>query len=123
MRHTISMRYIRVPILNSEYWVDIYWNCNEKKALEIARENFEDENINRNDLRDLRGWSMCRPKYCPMIWLNLPAGDKHFFSTLAHEACHAVDDIWTAVGEGQSHEVYAHSVGAIVFAVESKVRK
>jgi hypothetical protein len=41
------------------------------------------------------------------------------YSTLAHESVHAINYIFSAIGEESRDEVYAHSIAAIVRAVEN----
>jgi hypothetical protein len=43
--------------------------------------------------------------------------------TLAHEAVHAIDYIFTAMGQNDYGEVFAHSVGAVVREVLNTVKK
>ena len=58
-------------------------------------------------------------KTMPIIWLEPKRKDKNFMSVLAHEACHAMDDIIETTGiEDESGEFRAYGVGAIVRAFE-----
>jgi len=116
--------HLRIPILNDDYFVDVCWG-DKKKILKYLRYKFDDPDIPSWELSDdtSRGKTFARKGYNPAIWIALKDNDHHFFATLAHEACHAIDAIWEHIGEKVKDEVFAHSVGAIVATVELKIKK
>ena len=77
-----------------------------------------EQEINPGILQGVRGRTFWRSNYHPFIYLDISPQDKHFFSTLAHEATHAIDYIYEYVGEKPGGEVYAICIEAIVHAVE-----
>ena len=83
----------RVNILNNEYWVTVYIGKDVKKLKKILVKHFEDDYIEMNQAR---GRCFTRYGYLPYIWVNTKEckTNKLFFSTLAHEAVHAVDEIF-----------------------------
>jgi hypothetical protein len=116
--------HIKIPILNSEYWVVVIWG-DPKKMWKFARKKYKDITIPPDwfEPEHSRGHVMSRKDYCPMIVMHIGPDDKHFWATLAHEAVHAIDVIWSMIEEHHHrHEVFAHSVGAVVAAVEAKLR-
>ncbi len=117
-----DFHHIRVRILNEDYFVDVCWG-DPVEACAFARAKFEDREIKLDVFEDKRGLTVYRKHYNPMIFVSTEycskrCSEKHFFATLAHEAVHAVCDIWGKVEENTTGEVFAHSVGAVVAAVE-----
>lgn len=121
MKKKSKPKSVVVSILNDEYVVHVHW-CNASQILRIARRHFEDEEITKSWFEGVRGKTMKKKSYNSLIWIDLPITDKHFLSTVAHEAVHAVNFIWEDIGEEIKDEAYAHSVAAIVHAVEKKMR-
>jgi len=107
---------IGVPVLNSEYTV--YVMLGDKKwACKSLKKWIEDDTIVIESFERIRGRCVTREGYLPHIYIALKPTDPHFWSTVSHEAVHAINFIWKVIGETSKDEVYAHSVGAIVFAV------
>ena len=106
------MKKIRIPILNDEYAVYMITG-KEKDVEKFIHHHFEDKTIFIG-LEGNRGKTFYRPGYMPVIWMdNLKPFE--FAGTLSHEAVHAVDFIFTSIGEPETRgELFAHSVGAIV---------
>lgn len=115
--------HIKVPILNDEYWATVCWGECDADAWKFLKDN-TDDSANPCDI-DGRGamWAHEGWKYQPVIYISLPISDTRFFSTLAHEACHCINVLWEKLGERSKEELFAYSVGAIVYAVEKEVRK
>ena len=114
--------HIKVPILNDEYFVVVCWG-----SIKVAKKFIIANTEPTVDLRRLpksRGmcWSIFPFDYMPLIYINLPVTSKYFFSSLSHEAVHAINAIWKGIEEPSKEEVYAYSVAAIVYAVEKKVK-
>lgn len=117
-----TFQHIKIPILNSEYYVLLGWG-NEKQAIpwlkKVIGPTFKEE-----DLEGPRGhcWSSGLYYCVPVLYISLPTKDKHFLSTVAHEAVHALNLIWEYIAEDSKNEVYAHSIGYIVHEVEKRIR-
>ena len=115
---------IEVLILNHEYKAFVIYG-NKKKALEYINEYFE-ENYSMDAVQGFRGRCFMQDGCHPVIFLDIDRLEadykKHIFATLAHEAVHAVDNIFRTIGEEHSNEVFAHSVGAIVGEFERNYR-
>jgi len=112
------MKKITVPILNNEYGVHVIWGDPQKMISFVNRTFGEDYSL--ADIERMRGRCFHRYGVYPVILIN---NKDHFWATLAHESIHAVGYIWYDIGEKAKDEVFAHSVGAIVFAVEKYVKR
>jgi len=118
-----KFNHIRVPILNDEYWVDVVWGGKPEDWWKFSRKKFKDVTIPLSWFDDKRGQVLRRKDFNPLIVMQISQDDKHFWATLAHEAVHAIDEIWEMISENaKRHEVFAHSVGAVVAAVEKKIK-
>lgn len=109
-----KLKVIKVPILNRDYCVYILQGKKEK-ALKWLVSYYGDADLSIDDFENYRGRTFYKKGCYPVIYLITT---KHKYSTLAHEAVHAIDYIWKYIGENNKDEVYAHSVGAVVFAIE-----
>jgi hypothetical protein len=105
---------IRIPILNDEYVVYIILGDQDKK-IKWLKKHFEDEAIDSQDWQSHRARTHCKEGYMPVIDIQ---DKKYFYSEIAHEAVHAVDDIFTYIEDDNRGELFAHSVGAIIRAAE-----
>lgn len=110
---------IVVPILNDEYCVvvvigDIKQLKKELKKCNYPEENQTDEFIsNASYIRE--GFTVSNPRCHPVIFLKNNPTTPNSIATLAHEATHAINDIFKKLQETpEAEEFYAHSVGAIV---------
>ncbi len=109
---------VKVNILNTEYKAYVIWG-KPKEAKDYINSYFESD-FELSEFSDCRGKCFYRKGFHPTVWVN----DKdRFWATLAHEAIHAINYIWEFVREENRDEVFAHSVGAIVWAVENYKRK
>lgn len=120
MVHLRSLTYpvyheIEVPILNTEYSVFVAVGDKEK-ALTWARSMFT--MVHDYDVEDVRGCYWAEHGKKPLIWIDLLENTPHFYATVSHEAVHAIQHIFDEIGETHSKEIFAHSVGAVVAAVE-----
>ena len=113
---------VKVPILNNEYYVTVVWGNLEKAKTYIL--SITDNKADFCDMGNLRGvmFAVEDFSYQPVIYLVLSPEDDKFYSTLAHEATHAVKCIWDKLEEAYVGEIFAYSVGAIVGAVEKQVK-
>lgn len=119
----MKLNHVKAIVLNEEYWVDVIWGGTLKQQQKFAIQKFCDDSIPMSMFGSGRGSVLRRPEYNPLIVMNITPKDKHFWATLAHESVHAIDEIWKMIEENaERHEVFAHSVGAVVAAVEKKLR-
>ena len=112
---------LTVKILNDEYIVIIFLGNIDKTWRKVHKWFPE---LDKGDLfENTRGHCFMFDGECPVIWIGVPFKDSHFYSTLAHEAVHAIDHIFKLIGEGgATHEIFAHCVGAVVANVERLIK-
>jgi len=112
--------HIKVSILNDDFYVTVCWgNLKEAEKYIVS---ITDQETKVDMARSYaRYWSIASFVYMPVIYVNLPVGDERFHSSLAHEAVHAINAIWEYIGEESKDEIYAHSIGAIVHAVDKEL--
>lgn len=117
MKTSKTSKYITVPILNDEYKVVVCIDTPENGYKKVLKYYDNDTDyIKKDELRNCRGKCFFWTDRQVFIWVDSRLKTK--YSTLAHEACHAVKHIFDFIGERSIDEVFAHSVGAIVRAVE-----
>lgn len=105
-------REIVIPILNDEYKVIVCWG-DYKSTNKIIKSWHHDE-IDESEWTNRRGFC-CHKKDChPIIVLPKYPKTPEEIGTLAHEAFHAVSNIWNKIEDESHDEVFAHSIGAIV---------
>lgn len=112
---------LEVPILNNEYSVIVAVGDYDR-AYALAKKMFS----NPVDQENIRGCIWRERWIKPLIWVDCgfhTINEHHFYATLAHEAVHAVQFIFSELGETGADEVFAHSVAAIVAAVERHICK
>jgi hypothetical protein len=110
---------IVIPILNNTYKVIVCWG--DKKFLDKIRKSWfypKDTTFELPD--DVRGRTYSRSLCHPVIVLRGYPHTPDQFGTLAHEATHAVVDIFQKIEEVSYDEVFAASIGAIVREVLKK---
>lgn len=101
-----------VDILNNEYWVKVYVGEDEEKLKKVLAKHFNDHYDHSGEFR---GKCFKKSGYAPFVWINTKhCKDKDIYPTLAHEAIHAVMDIFEHIGAKTEEEVLAHSVAAII---------
>jgi len=104
---------IVVPILNDEYKVIVCWG--DSKHIEKVLKSWEHKPDNTtSSLIDKRGACFYSKDCHPVIALPRKPKTPEEIGTLAHEATHAVSNIFEKLDERNYDEVFAHSVGAIV---------
>lgn len=102
---------ITIPILNNEYKVIVCWG-DEKFVKKVGKDWGYPEGVNL--LKEVRGNTCTRKECNPIIILpRCPRTDTEI-GTLAHEAVHAMCNIWDVITEENIGEIFAHSIGAIV---------
>ena len=115
-------KYYEIPILNNEYWVYV---CIGKDYEELSRKLVRhfgdkyDENIDPETFKNKRGRILKKNSFIPYIFVNLNycKTKNLFYATLAHEACHAIDEIFNMIGDNNRDELFAHSVSAVIRGV------
>ncbi len=102
---------IVIPILNWEYKAIVCWGSDKfvKRVIESWGHEYNESLVKRG-----RGATVSTEKCNPVIVLHRFPKLPEEIGTLAHEATHAIDDIFHFIEEGKSREVYAHCVAAIV---------
>src|SRR3990167_2570268 len=102
---------IIIPILNNEYKVIVC--CGNEEFIKKVGESWNYPG-GVEMLEKVRG-NTCTRKGCnPIIILHRYPKRADEIGTLAHEAIHAICNIWDMIGEENTSEVFAHSIGAIV---------
>lgn len=108
------MHEIKVPILNDEYFVYVIWGDLKKCIAYINKvfgEHFEEDEFKNKKGKCFYSFYKHDCPLAPVIWLK---ESDEMVATLAHEAVHAMNETFEYIGETESSEVFAHSVGAIV---------
>lgn len=111
-----------VPILNHEYKVVVCWDT-IPKAKKLMKDWGYNKPVEQHDLDGRRGVTFYDKDCAPFILLPAFPKTPEQIGTLAHEAVHAVMDIFIKVDERNYDEVFAHSVGAVVREVLSLKKK
>lgn len=111
MKNNRNNREIKIPVLNNEYYVIVIFGDSNVVGKCLKRNGFKDTN---GDYEGNRGLTYYESDCHPVIALPRKPKTAEEFGTLAHEAVHAVKDIFDHIEEKSIDEVFAHSVGAIV---------
>lgn len=113
MKNNRNNREIKIPVLNNEYYVIVCWGDKPfvKRVLRKYEHKFTEEDF---DWSKYSGRFFSDPCRYGVIALPRKPKTADEFGTLAHEAVHAVKDIFDHIEEKSIDEVFAHSVGAIV---------
>jgi hypothetical protein len=104
---------IVIPIINSEYKVIVCWG-DSKQVEKVLKAWGHDRNDTGSQLTDRRGVCFYAKDCHPIIALPHKPKTPQEIGTLAHEATHAVRNIFEKLQEESSDEIFAHSVGAVV---------
>jgi hypothetical protein len=110
------MKKVKVPILNSEYYVNVFIGKKEELIKEASKYTTYSPKTIKRDFDNRRGLSYnLFPDLNPLIIVD---GDMKWFdsvATLAHESSHAVSFIEDYLGiKDTSDEFRGHSIGAIM---------
>jgi len=103
---------IVIPILNDEYKVIVCWGDSDYIGKTLKQWWYP--NFDESWLIDRRGVTFHSKNCHPIIALPKEPKTGEEIGSLAHEAVHAVADIFRKIDQDIAEEVYAHSVGAIV---------
>jgi hypothetical protein len=119
------MKEIRIPILNNEYKVVVCWGNPSQIAKVLQAYHYDDADLIyvSKALENRRGVTFRRDRCFPVIALPKRPKTPEEIGSLAHEACHAIKEIFDFIQEKEIDEVFAHSVGAVVRAVLGKPTK
>lgn len=123
MKKRTTNREVSVPILNNEYKVIVCWGSEQfiRKVATLYHYP-KDDTVT---LGKRRGVTYRRHDCHPLIVLPRSPKTPQEIGTLAHEATHAILDIYDKVGEdniAHTEEVFCHSVGAVVREVLKKLK-
>lgn len=113
MKKKLKGKEIVIPILNNEYKVIVCWGSSKYIQKVVNDWNHEREDV-RESLENRRGVTFFAKDCHPIISLPNKPKTPEEIGTLAHEAVHAVTNIFTKIEEANYDEVFAHSVGAVV---------
>lgn len=102
-----------IPILNNEYKVIVCCG-NDKQIAKVLKNWHHNCDDVRSAMTDRRGVCFYAKNCHPIIALHRKPKTADEIGTLAHEATHAVNNIFEKIEENASDEVFAHSVGAVV---------
>jgi len=107
---------IIVPILNDEYKVIVCWG-NDVEVGKVLKYHGHKPEDTKSSLLGNRGVCFYSKDCHPVIALPSKPKTPEQIGTLAHEAVHAVEDIFLKISQPIGGELFAHSVGAVVRGV------
>ena len=107
---------VKIPILNNEYSVVV---CNGTlKELSKTLKSYQYPEYSLKMVTEVaknkRGLTFYGHRCTPVIWIDSSRKKEDQIGTLAHEATHAINEIWKVLNETSYDEVFAHSIGAVV---------
>jgi len=102
-----------IPILNDEYKVIVCWGSSKSIKRVLESWSYPAEEIT-SSLFDCQGVCFLAKECHPVIALPERPQTAEQIGTLAHEAVHAIEDIFLKVNQPLNGEIFAHCVGAIV---------
>lgn len=105
-----------IPILNDEYKVVFCCGSAKRVAKEMKSWGYDDAKISFDERR---GFCAIKNGCHPFIGMPYFPRKAVEIASLAHEAVHAITDIFNKVSEGNRDEIFAHSVAAVMRAVLS----
>lgn len=104
---------IKIPILNDEWSVIVTWGKPEEIAKVMKGWGYPKEDV-QSSMLDRRGVCYYHKGCHPVIALPGKPKTPQEIGTLAHEAVHAVEDVFIKIQQSAEGEIFAHSVGAVV---------
>lgn len=112
---------IIIPIFNNEYKVVVCWG--DSRYIKKIWKSWNHNNVDdvEKELIDRRGVCFNCKGCSPIIALPHKPQTPEEIGTLAHEAVHAIDNIFRMVEEEAAEEIYAHCVGAVVRGTLEKI--
>ena|SRR3990167_7309919 len=116
----MSNREIIIPILNEEYKVVVCWGTSEFVNKVAVGWQYPKGDV-EIDEETMRGATFNHSGCNPIIVLRGYPESPDEIGTLAHEAVHAINNIYEKVSEDRvDGEIFAHSVAAVVRGVLSR---
>ena len=109
----MKKRDVVIPIFNNEYKVIVCWG-DLKHVRKVMKDWGYDRLAESKDIDRRRGATFYAEECHPVIALPRFPKTPEEIGTLAHEATHAVLNIFQKIDESYYDEVFAHSVGAVV---------
>lgn len=103
-----------IPILNNEYKVVVCWGSPKQIEKILKDWGHKESSVTSAFFDDRRGATFYAEDCQPVIALPCKPKTPEQIGTLAHEACHAIENIFEKISEPLGGEVFAHSVGAVV---------
>lgn len=110
------MKEIEIPILNDEYKVIVCFGS-PKKVEKVLKSWGHKPEDTKSSLLGNRGVCFYSETKHPIIALPNKPKTAVEIGTLAHEAVHAIEDIFNKINQPLNGELFAHSVGAVVRGV------
>ncbi len=109
---------IVIPILNNEYKVIVCWGGPDQIAKTLKRWYYPKEVANssftNDSMRNRRGVTYYHNSCHPVIALPRKPINAVEIGTLAHEAVHAIEDIFGKICQPLGGEIFAHLIGVVV---------
>lgn len=116
------MKEIIIPILNDEYKTVFTYGTPEEIKKVLKKYYYPMDQVHEEHFEG-RGVCFYHPGCYPIMAMPGFPKTAEEMGTLAHEAVHAVNDIFGKIGEDGCGEVFAHSVSAIVEKVLTEGKK
>lgn len=113
----MKKRSIAIPILNDEYKVIVCWGDFAVVRRTMNAWGFPVPLVESKDIEWMRGVTFYSSDCHPLIALPRYPKTATEIGTLAHEATHAIINIFDKISERSFDEAFAHSVGAVVRGV------
>ena len=118
----MKRRHMVVPLLNNEYKVIVCWGSLQL-VKRLTKEWGHEHIAEAKDLESRRGVTFYSKDCHPIIALPRFPKTAAEIGTLAHEATHAIVNVFEKIDERSYDEVFAHSIGAVVRVVLKEGRK
>lgn len=113
---------IEIKILNNEYKVIVCWGDSKYIGKVVNSWGHGRSDVSK-ELEQRRGACFYAKDCHPIIALPKKPKTPEQIGTLAHEATHAITNIFEKIEEDTSNEIFAHSVGAVVREVLKSIDK
>lgn len=117
---------ISIPILNNEYKVIVCWGDLKQIVKTLNRwyypKGVANSTFTNDTMKNRRGVTYYHGSCHPVIALPRKPRTAAEIGTLAHEAVHAIEDIFDKVCQPIGGEIFAHSVGAVVRGVMGGIK-
>lgn len=108
---------VRIPVINDQWAVVFCWGDTDDVADALFAWGYPTpERVAAKCFDGHLGVTFHTEGCPPVIAMPCRPRSPQHIGVLAHEAVHAVEDVFAAIGEerGRDSEIFAHSVGAVV---------